>query len=188
MRVKAYMTAVAVFLLCSGARCSAQKFAVSTNAVGYLNLCTMNIEASYALSRHFSLNGEARYNPFTFHKGQSGQQFQNRQRTFSLGARYWPWYVYSGWWFAAKARWSEYNCGGMVSDETTEGVRIGGGLAGGYSYMVHPHFNIDFGAGVWLGSDRYTKYACPGCGRVVGSGGRFFFLPGDLIVSFVYVF
>ena len=188
MRVKAYMTAVAVFLLCSGARCSAQKFAVSTNAVGYLNLCTMNIEASYALSRHFSLNGEARYNPFTFHKGQSGQQFQNRQRTFSLGARYWPWYVYSGWWVSLKGRYEEYNRGGWKNPSTEEGDAWGGSLGVGYTLMIKDYLNLEFGAGVWGGRKTYTRYACPACGRITDQGKAWFIMPSELMASIVFVF
>jgi len=166
----------------------AQKVAISTNAVGYVNLCTLNLEASYALARHVSVNAGVKYNPFSFPVGKNGAVIQNRQQTYAIGARYWPWYVYSGWWFAGKAQYSEYNTGGIISAETSEGDRIGGGFTAGYSYMLHSHFNIEFGLGFWAGYDDYVKYTCPTCGRIVEKGDRFFILPNDVIVSFSYVF
>ena len=166
----------------------AQELALSTNLMGYLNFGTLNFEASYALARHITVNAGVKYNPFSFPSDKYGDRMQYRQQTYSIGARYWPWYVYSGWWMSAKAQYSEYNTGGIRSAETTEGDRLGAGLTAGYSYMLHPHFNIEVGAGVWVGSDRYTQYTCPTCGRIVERGDRFFILPNDIIVSFMYVF
>ena len=44
----------------------AQNVALSTNLAGYAFLGTMNVEASYALAQHWSVNAGMRYNPFTF--------------------------------------------------------------------------------------------------------------------------
>ena len=96
-----------------------QKYSVSTNMAGYLNFGTMTVEVSYAPHRHWSLTAGARYNPFTFHG--NGRQMQNRQQSYSLGTRYWPWHIYSGWWIAAKLQYQEYSMGGIVSPETEEG-------------------------------------------------------------------
>lgn len=185
-RVKYLLAALILLLVPLRAQC--QKVALSTNVMGYLNLGTLNMEASYSLSRHFTVNAGVKYNPFSFPVGKYGDRMQNRQQTYAVGARYWPWYVYSGWWVAAKAQYSEYNTGGIVSADTMEGDRVGGGITAGYSYMLNPHFNIEVGAGAWMGNDRYTQYTCPTCGRIVEKGDRFFILPNDIIVSFSYVF
>ena len=116
---------------------SGQEFSVSTNIVGYLNLGTMNVEASYAPDRHWSLTASARYNPFSFSR--DGQPMRHRQQSYSIGTRYWPWHIYSGWWVAAKLQYQEYSMGGVISPETEEGDRWGAGLTAGYTYMVHPH-------------------------------------------------
>lgn len=78
--------------------------------------------------------------------------------------------------------------GGILSRETTEGDRVGMGLYSGYSLMILPHFNIDFGLGFWGGLDIYRKYSCPSCGLTVDKGEKGFLLPDDLMISIVYVF
>ena len=166
----------------------AGRFALSTNLLGYAELGTMNIDASYAVSRRWSVTAGARYNPFTYNKGDADRQFQYRQQSYSIGARMWPWHIWSGWWFAAKARYQEYNTGGILSRETSEGDRVGAGLYSGYTLMISKHFNMEFGAGFWAGVDIYRKYSCPICGITTDKGRKGFVLPDDIMVSVVYVF
>ena len=181
------MLLVSVALL-SGQLCMAQKFSVSTDVLGYADLCTFNVEGSYALSRHWSLVAGARYNPFTFRKGDPEKQFQNRQQSYSAGVRYWPWHVWSGWWFATKLRYQEYNTGGILSRTTKEGDRLGGGIYGGYTHMLTPHLNIEFGVGLWGGYESETRYSCPLCGRLLTFEKGLFIRPDDISISLVYVF
>ena len=164
----------------------AQNVAVSTNIADYANLGTINAEASYALARHWSINAGLKYNPFVFGSGDS--IVQSKQRSIAMGARFWPWHIYSGWWISGKVRYQEYNVGTSAAEYTAEGDRMGGSLAGGYSYMLNAHLNFEVGLGAWAGYDSYVRYSCPRCGRVVGEGSRFFFLPDDITVSFSYVF
>lgn len=175
--------------LLSGVGALCQEMSVSTNVLGYADLGTLNVETSWGFARHWTATAGLRYNPFTF-PGREGvaDSMQARQRAASLGARYWPWHIHSGWWISGKAQWQEFNRGGIKSASTSEGDRVGGGLAGGYTYMLSPHINFEFGAGLWAGYEFYTTYACPTCGRIVDSGERMFFLPNDLILGLVYVF
>ena len=166
----------------------AQKFSVSTNVLDYACLGTMNAEFSYAFSRHWSFVASARYNPFTFRRDEPERQFQLRQQSYAAGVRLWPWHIWSGWWFPSKVRWQEYNSGGIVSRRTTEGDRVGAGLYAGYSHMLAPHLNIEFGLGLWSGADFYHTYSCQTCGLTVDQGRRFFVLPDDIVISFAYVF
>ena len=166
----------------------AQKYSISTDLLDYACLGTMNAEFSCALSRHWSLVAGAKYNPFTFRKNDSTDQFQLRQQSYALGVRFWPWYIWSGWLFAAKARWQEYNQGGIISRKTVEGDRLGGGIYAGYSYMLAPHLNLEFGLGVWTGADFYKVYSCQKCGLTVEQGQRLFVLPDDIMISLAYVF
>lgn len=179
--------AVLVFLLVSTTVVFSQEWAVSTNLVGYLNLGTLNVEASYAPLRHMSIHASAKYNPFTFHSP-NGTQFQERQQSYAVGLRWWPWHIQSGWWVAAKLQYQEYNIGGITSSRTEEGDRAGLGLTAGYTYMLHQHINLEFGIGGWAGYKWYTAYSCPKCGMTTDEGGKPFVLPNDLIVSIVYVF
>ena len=108
-------------LLCG--RTYAQEMSVSTNVLGYVNLGTMNVEASWGFARHWTANLGLRYNPFTF-PGREGvaDQMQARQRTVAVGGRYSPWHIHSGWWLAGKAQYQEYNRGGLTEAETSEGT------------------------------------------------------------------
>lgn len=167
---------------------SSQKLSLSTNFLDYLSLGTMNIEASCSVSRQWSLTAAACYNPFTYRKGDPERQFQRRQLSFAAGARLWPWHTMSGWWFAGKLRYQEYNSGGLVSRLTREGDRCGVEICAGYTHMLSRHFNIEFGAGIWTGMDWYTMYSCPVCGLTEQSGRKGFVAPEDLMISIVYVF
>ena len=169
-------------------RISAQDTALSTNVLGYADMGTMNVEASYGIARHWTLNMGMRYNPFTFQNKTTGTQMQSRQQSYSVGARFWPWHIFSGWWLSGKMQYQEYNEGGIRSLETSEGDRYGSGLSGGYTYMLGNHFNVELGLGVWAGYDKYTTYACPSCGRTIAKGERVFLLPNDIMLSLSYVF
>lgn len=164
------------------------RFAVSTNLLDYLRLGTLNVDASCGVSRHWSILLGARYNPFTFNEGNPQEQFQYRQRSFSAGARWWMWHCGSGWWLAGKARYQEYNTGGIAGSETEEGDRGGLGLYAGYTYMLSPHWNLELGVGMWGGRAWYRTYSCPVCGITVDSGAKWFARPDDVMMSFVYVF
>ena len=174
-----------------------QKLSLSTNLLEYANLGTLNMEASLALAQKFSVNTSVKYNPFTYNKGDVEAQFQNRQRAFSLGVRYWPWHVYSDWWLGIKAQTQEYNKGGMDfmgnaseqnSLKTEEGDRYGLGLSAGYTLLINENLNLDFGLGLWGGVTKYYVYSCPNCGLLEKKGMKKFIKPNDVLISLVYVF
>ena len=168
--------------------CTARRFGISVNLLDYARLGTLNIDASYAASRHWSVGAGARYNPFTFHEGDPERQFQYRQQSYAVGARYWLWHTWSGWWFASKARYQEYNAGGLGTRETEEGDRAGAGLYVGYTHMLAPYLNMEFGLGFWGGMSWYTRYSCPTCGMTLDKGSEYFVRPDDFMISVVYVF
>ena len=76
----------------------AQQFSVSTNVMGYVDFGTLNMEASYAFARHWSVTAGARFNPFTFYPD-TEDQMQRRQQAYNIGIRMWPWHT-----FAASAK------------------------------------------------------------------------------------
>lgn len=186
--MRRYLIALAVSVLAlSESRADAQRFSLSTNILDYACLGTMNVEGACSISRRWSLTAGVDYNPFTFRKGQP-DQFQLRQQSYSLGVRIWPWHIWSGWWFAGKMKYQEYNTGGILSELTDEGDRAGLGLYAGYTYMLGPHFNIEFGLGAWGGLDWFSTYSCQLCGLTEAAGRRWFVLPDDITIALVYVF
>ena len=156
---------------------SAQRFSVGTNAVDWMTLGTVNAEASVAASQHVSVHAGAELNPWTFRSGEKDRQFQIRQNSYWGGVRWWPWHVYSGWWAGGDLRYTVYNEGGIIRRETEEGNAAGAGVYGGYSVMLSEWWNLDLGLGILGGWKRYTRYACPLCGVVTGSGDAAFVMP-----------
>ncbi len=178
----------AVLLLCSAHPGRAQKLSVGTNVADWLSLGTMNAEASVAVARHLTLGASARVNPWTYGADSEDRQLQNRHQTYSAGIRWWPWFVYSGWWIGAAAQYQEYNRGGIFSRETEEGDAWGGVLSGGYTLLVSKHLNLEVGAALWTGMTTYTAYDCPRCGRISAEGTKWFVLPSDVRLSLVWIF
>jgi hypothetical protein len=165
-----------------------REFAVTSNFLQYLNLGTLNAEASISVSRHWSFITGALYNPFYFKFNSGEKEVNNRQRTFNIGTRFWPWHVYSGWWICGKTQYQEYNFGGVYNKSTREGDRFGAGISAGYSYMLGKHFNLEFGAGLWSGLDIYRVYSCPRCGITLKNGRKWFVLPDNITLALSYIF
>lgn len=178
-------------LMAAGLPLRGQDFSLSSNLLDWANLGTANLQAGYSFSRHVSMHAGIRYNNWNFGSMEEGNAFQNRARTASVGTRYWPWNVYSSWWFGAKGQVEEYNRGGLFKKQLTEeGLAAGIGLSAGYSRMLSNHWNLDFGIGAWGGWTRYALYQCPRCGRTVESkGSKWFIRPSnDIQISLTYVF
>lgn len=201
MKKTVIILALCVLSAAFGPDASAQRYSVATNLVEWANLGTINAEAGVAVSRHFSVHAAARYNPWTFRPGNPDDrltdplgdtelQFENRKQAYSLGVRYWPWYIYTGWWFYARGQYMEYNRGGLINHWAEEGDAYGLGLGFGYTYLLRKNWNIEFGAGVWGGYRDNTRYRCTNCGTVLdqGTGKGGFFLPDDVFISLIYIF
>lgn len=180
-----------IILLSVGPTALAQRFSVGTNAVDLFTFATLEAEASVAVAQQFSLHVGAELNPWTWNANNPEKQLQVRQNSYWAGVRFWPWHVYSGWWAGLQARWQEYNRNGEFisrADLTEEGNAFGVGLSGGYTLMLMPNLNVEFGFGVWGGKTYFRSYDCPTCGMPVDEGEKLFFLPNEAILSLVYVF
>lgn len=165
----------------------AQRVAVSTNVAQWAALGTINAEMDISVSQHLSIFGGGRVNPWTFEHPESVTYLH--QNTVFAGVKYWPWHVYSGWWVAAKAQYSNFEETGLWRPALQDATAIGAGLSFGYNLMLSEHFNVDFGLGAWAGSySDYTLYCCPNCMDIRDSGPRSFVKPDDLRISLMYVF
>ena len=182
---------VLVFVLgiASTFRSGAQKLSLSTNLADTAFMGTLNAEAQYAVGQNWTLAVSGGYNPWTYKEG-TEDQMQRRRRNVSVGARWWPWHVYSGWWVSGDARWQEYNEAHVFtkSVQSEEGDRFGFRLGAGYSVMLTSWFNIDFGFRGWGGYRKYTVYACQKCGTIVDKGHGAFILPDEAVVALMFVF
>jgi len=128
-------------------------------------------------------------NPWDFSK--SDEQIFNKMTALYAGARYWLWYVNSGFWCQGKLQFANYRITGTWRPALDEGTAIGTGVSAGYSFMLTNRINLDLGLGAWAGYlARHNLYECSDCLRLreseSGPGG---FLDWDHIsVSLTYIF
>lgn len=165
-----------------------QRFSVSTNLLNYLNFGTINSEISLGVSQHFSLYVQGKYNPFIYKYKSGTRQINNRQLAFAVGAKWWPWHSYSGWFVLGQTGFAKYNRGGIVSQDTYEGDAYGLTVGAGYALMLNRHLNMDFGIGIMGGYTDFVKYACPSCGKIVDRGKKIFVAPNNVLVQLSYLF
>ena len=187
MRTFYTIALAAVLLTMFGNTASAQRWSISTNMLDYADFLTLNVEGGVSVHRHWSVSVKGRYNPFYF-RTDSGGQLQNKTLTVAAGARYWPFFVYSGFYYGTRIQWSRYNSGGIFSPATEEGDAMGLGLMFGYSLIVTKHINIEFGLGLWGGAAVYRKYSSPVCGKRTGSGVKAFIAPNDIHINLMFNF
>lgn len=166
-----------------------RRWAISTNVFGYLDLGTINVEAQYALSRHFSLDIQGKYNPFTFETKSSDKAVMDKKLVASAGVKYWPWYVYSGLWMKGALQTESSAFGGIFKKHSPEKANSYGlALAGGYSLALNPWLNLDFGLGVYGGYKTYRRYENTKMDTVKYRSSEGFITLGEASVSLMFVF
>ena len=154
----------------------AQNLAVSSNVLTWANFGTINADASLSVSRHISVHAGATANPWNF-TSPTFVDLKNNQYGGYLGARYWPWHVYSEWWVGAKVQYKYFDQQGILSSGPIKGSAFGPGISGGYTVMLSEHVNLDLGLGIW-GGGLLMKEQAP----------RAFFFLDNIIVAFEYIF
>ncbi len=165
-----------------------RSFALSTNLLSWLNLGTINLEMQYEVARHWTIEGKVKYNPWTLNKGVPGQ-FQENQRGFAMGARWWPWYSFAGWWIGADAQFKNYRTGGVPWFKTPEeGTALGASLGFGYSVLITKWFNLDFGVSGWAGHKFFTNYEDSRFLTPTAKSQKWFIAPNEVSVSAVFIF
>lgn len=178
---------VSALCFCQEKPSSDARLAIATNVTDYVYLLTPNIDIQYAAGRCVTAQAGAKYNNWSFNKA-TDREVKNRQQTYYLGARWWPWYSYSGWWLGAALQFQEYDNGGIFRKDAESGDAFGMNLSAGYSLQVARWFNIDLGVGFWGGKTNYTLYECPYCGKVVEEGSKAFFLPNEARLALQFIF
>lgn len=177
-----------LILLGTGIAVRAQKVSLSTDLVDWGYFGTINMEAGVSVSQHFSLMAGARYNPWEF-KTRLDKDMYKKQTTAYIGARWWPWYVFSGWWLGAKVQHSSFSETGMWRPALEKKNAIGAGISGGYTLMLHKNLNLEFSAGIWGGRHyRYKLYECPECMVLRTDKPRNFLDLEDISISIMYIF
>lgn len=187
-KIRNIIILVAVLLIAGTRTADAQKVSLSTNVVTWANLGTANLEANVSLHKNVTLFGGMKYNPWDL-RTKSQVTINNQQITGYVGAKYWPWHVYSGWWLGAKAQFQDFDQAGLLSENLVSGQALGAGLSAGYSIMIGSHVNLDLGVGAWGGRVlKYTAYKDLGGYEIDKVGARNFIFLDNVIVAFAYIF
>ena len=170
-------------------KASAQKVAISTNLGDWAYLATANVDVSYAFARRFSVTAAVKYNNWEFNKTNPDIAIFNKNQTANVSIRFWPWFVYSGWWISLKAQYSKFSRAGIWRPAMENATAVGGGLGFGYTFMISKHFNIELGAGAWGGRMLdYQLYCCPKCMELREEGPRNFIDFDEARVALQFVF
>ena len=165
-------------------------FDLSTNVFDWADFGTINVDFAMSVSRHITLQAGLKYNPWKFEPKKGPISLvQNQQKSASFGVRYWPWYVFSGWWICAKAQYCDYCEAGVWRQALDQGKALGAGLSAGYTVMINKRFNIEFGAGFWGGGLlEHTLYNAPGEEVPRESGPKGFIAINDVNISLHWLF
>lgn len=180
----------ALLLMCIPHMADAQKWAVSTNALSWAGLGTINAETSVSVHQHFSINAGFVANPWQMNTP-TYVNLKNRQYGGYVGMKYWPWHVYSEWWVGAKFQYKNFEQVGLLSPNLRRGDAVGGGLAGGYTFLVGRNFNVDVGLGLWGGRLlRYREYEGNVAveSKLIDVGPRNFMFLDNVMIALVYIF
>ncbi len=160
---------------------------VSTNALDWAYLGGINVTTGVNLSQYVTLEVGGVYNPFSI--STEGNELKNKQMTGFAAVKFWPWYVYSGWWFGVKVQYKDYSKTSIFKNTIEDGKAVGAGLSLGYSFMLSRNFNLDFGVGIWGGRKfDYSLYSKSWGSPLLESGSKFFFDADKISVALVYLF
>ena len=177
------MVVIAIVTCAAGsvhAQTHVKKWTVSTNALSWLNLGTINLEGGMSLNEHLSLNAGITANPWEIDTP-TLVRLQNKQYGTHVGVKYWPWHTFSEWWIGAKVQYKFFDQVGLLTAAQTKGHALGAGISAGYSFMITENFNLDFGLGVWGGRLLGFEY-----GNELSP--RNFIFIDNIMVSLVYIF
>ncbi len=172
----------------------AQSVAVKTNLVGDALLSpNAAIEVGLAPRWTFETSGQFNLWKVDTHKW--------RHWVVQPELRYWLCRRFSGHFFGLHLLGGEYNMAHLgldinflgtdlrpLLDHRYEGWGIGGGLAYGYAWAVHPHWNVEAEIGLGYIFAKYREYPCANCGTELDRGSHNYVGPTKAALNLVYVF
>ena len=127
------------------------QYSVGTNLLSWVYFGTANLEFNASLNNHFSVFAGGKYNPFKITtKGE--KDIFHTQKTGYLGAKWWPWFVNTGWWIGMKGQYSRHH---VV-------LHPGRGCCWRWNFRrVHLHAWTSFQLGSWIGTlGRHISRIC----------------------------
>lgn len=173
----------------------AQKVAIKSNLVSDALLSpNLGLEVGLAPKWTFNVSGQTNLWHIGDHKW--------RHWLVQPEARYWLCRRFSGHFFGVHAIGGEYNFGHLgtdfkflgsdfsqLRDKRFEGWGAGAGIAYGYAWPVHRHWNIEAEIGIGWIYTKYDSYPCASCGTRIEHGRSHNYVgPTKAALNIVYVF
>lgn len=176
-------------MICSAAIASAQHVAISTNVLDWAWFGTANAKVDVTVSRHFSIDAFAKYNPWEFKAKEPDYDMYAKQLSAAIGVSYWPWVVFSDFHCSLFVQYYQSSGTGIFKPALDITQEIGGVISAGYSWMVAKHLNVDVSVGAFLGTYlSHQAYCCPEHLEPIDPGSKFAIRPEDIRISLAYVF
>lgn len=173
-----------------------QKIAVKTNLLsdGFLN---PNAAIEFAVAPKWTIDLSGQFNLWKL-----SHERQWRHWVVQPEARYWFCDRFSGHFVGTHLLVGQYNLGAIdvpfsflgtdfhkVRDTRFQGCFAGVGVAYGYAWALHEHWNLETEIGVGWTYSRYDRFRCAGCGKKIEENRPHnYFGPTKVAVNLEYVF
>lgn len=175
--LKVLLLAVGAFALFQNV--DAQRIALKSNALLWAT-ASPNVGAEFRVSRRFTVSTDVAFNPFKFgnldlHYG----AFQPEVRYWFSGRPHARWYV------GVAGLASVYNM--CISNTRHDGSAFGGGVTGGYSFVLGERWGIEATLGIGALSVAERKYALGQPSPGICNNEKIMIAPIKAGVTFVYL-
>lgn len=173
----------------------AQRVGIKSNLLMDATL-SPNLGVEVGLARKWSLDLTGQLNLWNI------KEHKWRHWIVQPEARYWFCHRFQGHFLGLHVLGGEYNVGNLgldfkflgtdfrkLKDHRYEGWGVGAGIAYGYAWAVHRHWNIEAEIGIGWIYTRYDVYPCAVCGSKIASDRvHNYYGPTKAAVNLVYLF
>lgn len=166
------------------------KVALKTNLI-YDATTTINLGMEFGLAPKWTLDVPFNYNAWKF-----GNDMRLRHWGVQPEVRYWFCERFDGWFVGAHGHFAQFNVGVLpdwsfisqnMKDNRYEGYLYGGGISGGYSWILKNRWSMEATVGVGYAHIVYDKYPCGECGSSMGRKTKDYFGPTKVGLSLVFM-
>lgn len=173
----------------------AQQFGIKSNIL-YDAALSPNLGVELQIAPKWSLDISGNLNAWNLKDGKKWKHWLVQPE-----ARYWFCEAFGGHFLGIHLHGGQYNFGHLdlpfkflgtdfrkLKDNRYQGWFAGAGIAYGYAWMLHRHWNLEAEIGIGYSYSRFDTFECVGCGRKTGNGHHNYFGPTKAAINIVYIF
>lgn len=153
---------------------------------------TINLGAEIGLSKKYTLDLYANYNPW-----EKSKTKMFKMLAFQPEFRYWFCDRFNGHFIGIHAHGGVYQVAGIdmpwgvwdnLKDHRFKGNFYGAGISYGYQWIMSKHWNIEANIGIGYARVSYKKYICEECAELLEKSHKNYFGPTKAAISLIYLF